>query len=106
MKCFSCGIEKDPAKLEQSPYCEEDGLADDPMSPLCVMECQSDTDHTIFKAVVVCLECFHKLEPDMWISEGMWQILNPRVSFDKLPKISGTGTDQWNPENYKEEDQK
>jgi hypothetical protein len=100
MKCFGCGVEKNMADLEISKWAEEDGLCDEPIPPLHVIECQSGTDPGIFKVTVFCLECHHKLEPDMWISEEMWNALNPIIPFDKLPMPCNKN--MWEPENYKE----
>jgi len=104
MKCFACGVEKDLNVLEVSRWANEDNLTDEPIPPLHVIECQSewqsDTGQHIFKAVVVCLECHHKLEPDMWICEDSWKRLNPVIPFDKLP-VTNLEKDWWNPENFK-----
>jgi hypothetical protein len=100
MKCFACGVEKDMAALEVSKWAEEDGLCDEPIEPLHVIECQSITYPNIFKATVICLECHHKLQPDMWISEPMWIALNPVIPFDRLPMPHDKA--MWNPEFYKE----
>ena len=102
MECFACGIEKDLAALEVSKWAKEDGLCDEPIPPLHVMECQSNTDRGLFKATVICLECHHKLQPDMWISEGMWVALNPVIPFDRLSKLSLVEKGKWDPESYKE----
>ncbi len=104
MRCYGCGVDKDLAKLEVSPHAEEDGIIDEPLPPLCVLECQaaepiSPTDWG-FKAVVVCHECFHRLSPDMWISQRGWESLEPRVPFAELPKPLIVG--KWTAENYPE----
>jgi hypothetical protein len=101
MKCFGCGVEKQMGVLETSKWAEKDGLCDEPIPPLHVIECQSDSDSSLFKAIIICLECHHKLEPDMWISESMWKNLNPVISFDMLP-MPCVDKDMWNPENYQE----
>ena len=86
MECYGCGVKKDMTILEQSPYWKEDCLSDEPIPPLCVIECQSDTDHTDFRNVVVCHKCYHTLEPDMWISESMYKALNPKIPFQQVPQ--------------------
>lgn len=93
MKCYSCGTDKDLTKEEVYPY-QEDYLTIDPISPLMVIECQVKK---VYRAVVVCHECFHKLSPDMWISEKCWNSLNPSVTIDELPAMEGN---KWDPSSY------
>jgi hypothetical protein len=89
LKCFGCGAQKDTDVLEASPYAEEDGIVDYPIGPLHVIDCQRGLiGASEWKVVVVCHECFHKLDPDMWISENCWKSLNPVVPFEKLPLLS------------------
>ncbi|RBP40565.1 hypothetical protein DES53_108272 [Roseimicrobium gellanilyticum] len=82
VKCMACGVEKDPLKKEVHPY-PEDGIVDDPVSPLWMLECQGAD----WRWVMVCHHCFHKLDPDMWISDRCWRSLNPITPFEKLPKF-------------------
>jgi hypothetical protein len=104
MKCYGCGIEKDMTQLETYPYPEEDRLVDEPIEPLFVMECQAK-EHLPdgswgFRAVVVCHECFHKLDPDMWIGEDTcWEPLKPVIPFNQLPPVV-EGDGKWKPEFY------
>jgi hypothetical protein len=113
MKCFSCGIEKDLDVLEVSPHAEADHLCDDPIPPLSCIECESRTafgkgEPEPWRMVVVCHECFHRLEPDMWINEYCWELLNPVRSFDSLPFVKdfprvpnhASSPEKWNPRNY------
>lgn len=102
MKCYGCGIDKDLSKDEVYPYPEEDRLTTDPVPPLFVFECQSEAREpeggSCYRAVVVCHECFHKLDPDMWIGEAScWRPLNPVVPFEKLPEVISRN---WNPSSY------
>ena len=101
MKCFACGVEKDMNVLEVNPWHEDLGVIDDPIAPLVVMDCspggpEGKTGKT-WKIVVVCHECWHKLEPDMWICEENWKSLNPVIPFDKLPEEA---ENKWDPESY------
>ena len=103
-KCFSCGVEKNLDIGEVSLWAEEDGLTDELMSPLHVIECCSsepNKDTKIWKAAIVCNECFHRLQPDMWISENCWIELSPIIPFDKLPKFDYNERQRWDPETYK-----
>jgi len=38
-------------------------------------------------AAVVCWNCFHEIDPDMWITPEMWDTLNPAVPFSALPAL-------------------
>lgn len=83
--CFACGIEKDTETQEM--YCGSLGLvADKPIDPLFVMDCEGrDAHEGDWRAVVVCHGCFDKLAPDMWISSQCWEKLTPVVPFENLP---------------------
>ena len=83
--CLACGVEKDMEKEEVYPYPEDSLITDEPIQPLCELECQ--TDEGDFRIVIVCHQCFHKLQPDMWISQGMWEALNPITPTKDLPKV-------------------
>lgn len=82
IRCFGCNVGKDMNILEASPFAEEDGLTDDPIEPLFVLDCEG---HSEFRMVVVCHKCFHALSPDMWISKNGWESINPTIPYDKLP---------------------
>jgi hypothetical protein len=82
-KCLACGVEKDTNVKEIYPYPDE-GIIDEPIEPLMKIDCQSDSG---WRVVTVCHECFHKLDPDMWISEAGWQALNPKTPFQQLPVL-------------------
>jgi hypothetical protein len=84
MKCQGCGVEKDPNILEISPHHEEDGLCDSPIAPLQRLDCQDYNFHDKFRSVLVCHECFHKLQPDMWIAREHWEDINPVIPFEHL----------------------
>jgi len=87
--CLACGIEKDPAILEGYPH-SEDGLTPDPINPLIKVDCQGSSVEfvTDWRRVLVCHNCFHKLDVDMWISDRCWRSLDPVTAFDDLPKIN------------------
>ena len=110
IKCLGCGVEKDMEILEVFPYPEENMLCEDPLPPLFVLECQpwSDDkeDRRPWRVVIVCHECFRKLEPDMWISERCWKNINAVTPFEELP-LNNLPSDtesvlfgKWNPESY------
>ena len=105
MKCYSCGVDKDLSVKEAYPYPEDDRLTEEPISPLMVIECSSiakkSNGERDYRVVVVCHECFHKIDPDMWIGEKCWQLLNPKVPFDRLPKPAD-GTARWKTSSYPE----
>jgi hypothetical protein len=80
MKCLACGSEKNTSEKEVYPY-PEDGIIDDPICPLTVIECRGSD----WRAVIVCHHCQHRLDPDMWISDRCWSSLKPNTPFDQLP---------------------
>lgn len=85
-KCLACGIEKDIRSEEIYPY-EKDCIPTEiPIQPLFEIECQSDTDNTDFRIVIICHNCYHKVQPDMWMSQGEWESLNPITNFNNLFK--------------------
>lgn len=81
VKCMACGVEKDPLRKEVYPY-PEDGIVDEPVTPLWELDCQGAD----WRWVLVCHDCLHKLDADLWISDRCWRSLNPIVPFEKLPK--------------------
>jgi hypothetical protein len=82
-RCLACGVEKDTEVKECYPH-PEDGVIDDPTNPLFDIDCQGGND---WRKAVVCHECFHRLDPDQWISEACWQSLKPMIPFEKLPRL-------------------
>ena len=90
MKCLACGAVKDTSVKEVYPYPEDGIVHDEPIGPLSVMDCQGpllkpNGTHCDWRVVIVCHHCFHKLEPDMWISDRCWESLNPITPFKQLP---------------------
>lgn len=101
MQCWSCGEEKDTSILEVYPYPEEERLTDSPIPPLFVIDCQPQEkeDGHDYRVVVVCHECFHKLDVDMWIGSNCWRKLNSKISFEKLP-LYDSDNGRGEPEDY------
>lgn len=79
--CNGCGIVKDINTREKYPY---SGMTNEPIVPFIILEVASDVE---WKWCLVCHHCFHKLEPDMWISREMWESINPVASFDDLKSV-------------------
>lgn len=88
LKCHCCSVEKDPSILEIYPF-PDDGIVDDePIPPFFDLDVQPEGDIKgggTWKRATVCHSCFHKLEPDMWISEKIWMSMNPSTPFIDLP---------------------
>ena len=82
-RCLACDVEKNSEVKECYPY-PEDGLIEEPIEPLFQIDCQ-DQDGNEWRQVVVCHECFHRLNPDQWISRRCWESLNPITPFERLP---------------------
>lgn len=99
MRCFACGVEKN---LSVHEVAHSERLCDSPMTPLLAIECegkdgfQSDP----WKTVVVCLQCFDRLHPDMWINEECWKAMDPRIPFDFLPDVIEDDFDRYEAESY------
>ena len=87
-RCLACGVQKDTTVKEVFPY-PEDGFIDDPIDPFFTLHCEGPRVNgaTDWRVVTVCHHCFHKLEPDMWISNRCWESLSPVTPFDQLPKL-------------------
>lgn len=86
MQCQSCGVDKDPNTLEVYPYPETERLTTSPIRPLLELWCEPSGSKK-WKEVTVCHHCFHRLDPDMWISQHCWESLSPVVPFDALPDL-------------------
>lgn len=95
MKCYGCGKEKNPFEKETYPYEDDTLTTEEPIEPLIVLECESSLG---WKGVVVCHDCFHRLDPDMWIGERCWNSLDPAVKIENLPKIAETS--KWLVDSY------
>ena len=88
-RCLACGVEKDISVKEVYPY-PEDGLIEDPIDPLSTIDCEGPRigDVKDWRVVTVCHHCFHRLNPDQWISDKCWASLKPVTPFEQLPKLS------------------
>jgi len=104
MNCQGCGAERDSVKQYLYPY-PDDGIdTSEPISLLFKLDCQGPPipDHpqgySEYRTALVCHSCFHRLEPDMWISEACWKRLSPVVPYEKLPLLDlDTAGDRWDP---------
>jgi hypothetical protein len=83
-QCLACGVEKETRFTETYPYPGDGIITDKPIEPLMTVDCQGAGD---WRVVIVCHDCFHRLDVDMWISEGCWRSLNPVTPFAQLPKL-------------------
>jgi hypothetical protein len=88
-KCQACGVEKDSEIKEIYPYPDDGVIDDQPITPFFDLHCQGPhvADVSDWRVVTVCHNCFHRLEPDMWISDNCWKALNPVIPFEQLPKL-------------------
>ena len=87
-RCLACGVEKDTEVEEVYPYPEEDRFVDEPIPPLLSTDCESwDSPDKRWRRATVCHECYHKLQPDMWISDRCWKNLDPVTPFEQLPLL-------------------
>jgi hypothetical protein len=93
-RCQACGVEKDTENEEIYPYPDELDRFEDrkPIAPFLSLDCQGPSVDgvTDWRVVTVCHDCFHRLDPDMWISDRCWLSLNPVTPFEQLPKLQMT----------------
>jgi len=85
--CSACGIKKEMCVLEKYQYQNDGIVTDEPILPLLELDCQSNNGRE-FRRVSLCHVCFHKVLPDMWMSQRGWELLNPIIHFNDLPKLS------------------
>lgn len=96
MKCHGCGIEKDPAVHESYPYPDDGIITNEPVEPLFHVDCAPGSDSEPcatkqpWRTVTVCHHCFHRLSPDMWIDQRVWESINPATPFSDLPALRRT----------------
>ena len=83
--CQGCGAVKSLAALELYPYPGGSLCDDEPIEPLLSIDCSPHPAAGPWRCVTVCHECWHRLDPDMWIRRQCWERLSPVVSFDDLP---------------------
>lgn len=101
LNCFGCGVSKDTAVLESYPYDDDNLNTEKPGVPMLTLDCDE-------KAAVVCYDCFHRIQPDMWIDEACWQAHEPEIPYERLPPLiydkKAPGKPiyyaDWNPERY------
>lgn len=99
IQCNGCGVVKNMDVLETYPYQDDDYGFSRPIDPIFTLDCsphksfQDSSPHeNNWKRVYVCHECFHKLEPDMWISQTCWESINPVVKFEDLDDLCGVAS--------------
>lgn len=94
MNCLACGVVKDTTAKEVYQYPEDGIIDDEPIQPLFTVECHgslltSDERGGVrtfdWRIGIVCHDCLHRLDPDMWISDTCWASLNPVTPFHLLP---------------------
>lgn len=87
VKCHVCGIEKDPSVKEFYPYEEDNIVTDRPTSPVCSIDVEGYDGYD--RRATICNECWHRLcvmdAVDLWLSEKIWETLNPVTPFNQLP---------------------
>lgn len=92
-RCHGCGASDDRSRLRVYPWPNEDHITDRPIGPSFELDVAPDDDDeqewppSRWKRASVCHACFHRLDPDLWISQGMWESLGPLVPFEQLPLL-------------------
>ena len=88
IRCWGCGVEKD-TDVKEFWTLDDSIVQTCPITPLFVVHCEGREETTgIWKVVVVCHVCLHKLDADLWISDHCWSLLDPKVPFSALPLLS------------------
>lgn len=96
MICLGCGVEKDFSQKELYPYADDCLTQREPIAPLYLLDVQgpSNNEHPLgyseYRQTLVCHSCFHRLNPDQWISEECWVQLNPVIPYARLPLLGDT----------------
>jgi len=88
--CDGCGVEKDINVKELYPYPDKGRFVEEPIDPLLTIDCEPWEGKKGWRRVTVCHNCYHKLDPDMWISSRCWEKLKPITPFEKLPVLEET----------------
>jgi hypothetical protein len=81
--CHGCGLTYDITIEEVYPYPEDETICEDPIPPILEINCSGQP----WRRVNVCFDCFHKLQPDMWIDRRGWESINPTTPFAELPLL-------------------
>jgi hypothetical protein len=89
IRCFGCNVEKDTEKRETYPYDADGIINDSPIQPLeLFVDVQGSGKFGDFKSIIVCHECFHKLDMDQWASREEWERLGSAWSYEDLPPVT------------------
>lgn len=82
MNCLACGANGDGEAIYPYP----DDCIDDsePLPKLFCIDAVPTIHGDKSRMCVVCHECWHKLDVDMWISEKCWESLSPQTKFSDL----------------------
>ncbi len=88
IKCMACGIDRDMSIKERcvdGKIFHSDALLD----PIQFIDCERNLYPypSDWRTISVCVQCFTRLEPDIWVSENCWKSLDPVTPFEKLPKM-------------------
>ena len=96
IRCLACGVVKDTTVKEIYPYPDNAIVTDVPIGPLFAIDCHGPD----WRVAIVCHECMHRLDPDLWINDVMWSSLAPVTPFAKLPLPRGEQIARFNVEDY------
>ena len=89
-RCLACGVEKEMSLREVYPYTGDRIVVKEPIEPLMTIECEGSEDGNDRRAATMCHACWHKIDPDLWISQDCWVSLHPITPFEQLPKLPPT----------------
>ncbi len=85
--CPVCLTIKDTEVKEVYPF-PDDHIVLHPIDPLMEMDVQpDDCDTGKWRRIAVCHQCYHRLQPDMWISEECLRQVQCKTPFTELPLL-------------------
>lgn len=92
MNCHGCGAEKDPAVPELYPFPDDHIVTDRPIRPIHTLEVEPTNEDADWRHADVCHACLHRIQPDMWINQEIWEDISPTTPFAQLPPAPSVGT--------------
>ena len=77
--CNGCGVVKDTALYEEHDI---SSLVQAPVPPIIALCCHGTNEE--WRTAVVCLDCFKRMDPDMWVNLAIWESISPVVPYENL----------------------
>jgi len=97
--CYACGTHKSLEELEVYRY-DSPAITDEPIRPLFALPVVDSNDTVPVRTGIICHECMHKIDPDMWIGKDDWDSLEAIVPFSLLPEAFEAVENKWDVRAY------